>query len=521
MNEFLIRFASAEDALSQMQQVESAIRSNGEELVKIRNDFRAAYDGKTRILQNLHGQINKISNLGDVMKNFESSLESILGMYNAVEQKLAQMEDRAKAVSRGTGYSSHAEHATDTDETMDRIYEAGKKDERRGLIAGATMIGAATLGSAMFDADGTGGNNDPAHAQGVDKQIPEEGAEEHTGNSEKGEMPVATDLEELEPGLEQMSLITDMNLPKDASWEDFLRMLPEEVVDDLPRIALEYLRELYDLLKVFPMPFGPVFFPGLMNIINCGIWTTLYTLITWYYFQQGASENKVTESADSRSESEDLESETGDLGIESEDSQIEFADPEKTASNKTGEDVSSSPKEEKTDAASASARDGSNTESPKTSAQNAEDKAAGRGSSGSGVHSGVSGGGSPYTGEPVSDVPVTDDLTKDYLSGLVKDSETSIDKASDWALGTMNDWGQKAAGQLAGGSTGEAVSADISSTENRSGSGVIGRTARSVVCAALINAGIEMVIQGAGAVSSIFGGDEKNLFPDMETNNLP
>lgn len=83
MNEFMIKFASAESALSQMQQLESAIRSEGEEIAKIRSGFNAQFGGRARILQNLRGQMDRMSDLGDSMKTFESSLESILGIYNA------------------------------------------------------------------------------------------------------------------------------------------------------------------------------------------------------------------------------------------------------------------------------------------------------------------------------------------------------------------------------------------------------------------------------------------------------
>ena len=48
------------------------------------------------------------------------------------------------------------------------------------------------------------------------------------------------------------------------------------------------------------------------------------------------------------------------------------------------------------------------------------------------------------------------------------------------------------------------------------GAGVVGRTARSVVCAAVINAGIEVVMHGAGAVSSILGDGQKELFGDID-----
>ena len=157
MNEFMIKFASAESALSQMQQLESAIRSEGEEIAKIRSGFNAQFGGRARILQNLRGQMDRMSDLGDSMKTFESSLESILGIYNAVEQNLlGQLEDQIISGTGSTETAPVAEDAGSADETVDRIHHAGKEDERRGLIPGATIIGGATLGSAAYKDQGTG-----------------------------------------------------------------------------------------------------------------------------------------------------------------------------------------------------------------------------------------------------------------------------------------------------------------------------------------------------------------------------
>jgi hypothetical protein len=95
--------------------------------------------------------MDRMSDLGDSMKTFESSLESILGIYNAVEQNLlGQLEDQIISGTGSTETAPVAEDAGSADETVDRIHHAGKEDERRGLIPGATIIGGATLGSAAY-----------------------------------------------------------------------------------------------------------------------------------------------------------------------------------------------------------------------------------------------------------------------------------------------------------------------------------------------------------------------------------
>ena len=51
------------------------------------------------------------------------------------------------------------------------------------------------------------------------------------------------------------------------------------------------------------------------------------------------------------------------------------------------------------------------------------------------------------------------------------------------------------------------------------GGSPIGRTARSIVCAAVINAGIDMAMQGAGAVGSVLGGKD-DLFKELGDSEL-
>lgn len=454
MNEFMIRFASAENALSRMQQAESEIRSNGEDISKIRNGFHAEFGGKTRILRNLRCQIEKMSDLGDSLKTFESSLESILSLYNAVELNLLkQVQELPGKSMAGTGSSATAEQETGTDETVDRIHRAGKTDIRGGLVAGASMIGAATLGSSVSGVLGA----------------------------------AASDFDEIESLFEQMPRLIFPEYAGETLWEDFLSFLPLEAVGELPEPALEYLHELFDILRVFPLPFGAVFFPGPADLINCGIWTTFYTLITWYFYQQGFFQKEETEplgseagTSDAGEEPGDSETGTSDAGEESGDSEIEVGtgdledEPGKSGSGSSGH------------------------------------------GGGSGSHSGGSGGGSSYAGEPAVDIPEAESSAKEYVSGLVGETGKAVDGASDWSIGAMKNWGEKAAEQAARNGAGDLTAAAASG----SGTGAIGRTARSVLCAAVINAGIELVMHGAGAAGSILRGGKEDLFTEADLDEL-
>ena len=566
MNEFMIRFAGAESALSKMQQLESAIRSDGEEISKIRNGFRSEYGAKTRILQDLGRQIDKMADLGDSMKTFETSLESILGLYTAVEQDLlGRLEEQIKSAATVTYPSYPAEETAPIDIVADRIHQAGKADEKGGLIPGATIIGASTLGTSVSDESGTG----------------------------LGQKPAASNLLDIGSRLEQMPTLVYKELPEDATWEEYLELLDPDVVAALPESALDYLHELYDVLKEFPMPFGALYFPGVENICDAGIWTPFYTLISWYYYHRdlfpgkeggfgdfgsetGESGNEPgnseSGSGDSGSETGDVESGTGDSEKQAVDTENGSGDPEKqsaapgndetsgtgtenagksagesnqnkeSGSGTSGDTSGSSQKTERGIIGSGPDLDSSQKVSGEagvkgigkagtvSSAQSTADQAAGKstGGSGSGGGSGShgsgsgsgSGGGSSYPGEPAVDVPATDDAAKDYLSGLTGESGTGADGASDWAHGAMDDWGQKAGEALAGSGGADASAGTAAATAGGGGAGVFGRTARSVVYAAVINAGLEMVMHGAGAIGSILGDGKEDPFPDMNSGEL-
>ncbi len=294
MNEFMIRFASAENALEHMQQVESAIRSQSEEISKIRREFRADFRGKARILQNLYNQMNRMSGLGDSAKVFEDSLESILGIYNAVEQELlGQVEDTGRSGAAPSAVSSDGENASEKDREQDYIHNAGKRDEKRSLIPGASIIGAGTIGQYLL-----GDNQDPAgdpagtqRAGGGEGQNADQAAD-GAGTSQAA--PAVTDLDDLTAVLFPIPVDPDRIFKKEDPWEDFLHFLPAWLVEMLPDFALEYLHELFDLFRNLTELFGDVRFLDAEDILICGIWGTFYTLLIWYFYQKAFPQDDDT-----------------------------------------------------------------------------------------------------------------------------------------------------------------------------------------------------------------------------------
>ena len=286
MNEFMIRFASAENALEHMQQVESAIRSQSEEISKIRREFRADFRGKARILQNLYNQMNRMSGIGDSAKVFEDSLESILGIYNAVEQELlGQVEDTGRSGAAPSAVSSGGENASEKDREQDYIHNAGKRDEKRSLIPGASIIGAGTIGQYLLgdDQDPAGDPAGTQRAGGGEGQNADQAAD-GAGTSQAA--PAVTDLDDLTAVLFPIPVDPDRIFKKEDPWEDFLHFLPAWLVEMLPDFALEYLHELFDLFRNLTELFGDVRFLDAEDILICGIWGTFYTLLIWYFYQK-------------------------------------------------------------------------------------------------------------------------------------------------------------------------------------------------------------------------------------------
>ena len=286
MNEFMIRFASAENALEHMQQVESAIRSQSEEISKIRREFRADFRGKARILQNLYNQMNRMSGLGDSAKVFEDSLESILGIYNAVEQELlGQVEDTGRSGAAPSAVSSGGENASEKDREQDYIHNAGKRDEKRSLIPGASIIGAGTIGQYLLG-DNQDPEGDPAGTQGAGGGEGQNADQAADGAGTSQAAPAVTDLDDLTAVLFPIPVDPDRIFKKEDPWEDFLHFLPAWLVEMLPDFALEYLHELFDLFRNLTELFGDVRFLDAEDILICGIWGTFYTLLIWYFYQK-------------------------------------------------------------------------------------------------------------------------------------------------------------------------------------------------------------------------------------------
>lgn len=509
MNEFLIKFANAENALNQMRQVESAIRSESEEISEIRRGLRSEFGGKDRILHNLQTVTNRMSELGDSAKNFGNGLESILNIYNAVEQSLlGGLEESGK---RGSAYAGRApapgldpSRTGDKDTGPDQGRKTEDKDGKKDLIAGAGAIGAATLGAQA------GGEETPGAPAG---DIADGGAGAVAGTGDPGEaegMPAAGDIEDVRPALEQLPEGVTPESFKNFTWEEFLESLPVEIREALPEAALEYIHQLFDLFSSLATAFGNVRFLDPQDMAVCGIWATFYTLLNMYLFQnifpgmETAGEGITT---------------MGDeiVPTDTEPGEEDPTDPTDPAGKSgTGKDGESGTMPSDKDDSSGGSHGGGSSGGGGSHG----------GGSGGGSHGGGSGGGGGFSGDDYS-LPgettadpssVDQDATGEYLSGLFGDETPSSVGTYDEPVSALSTWGQKAAESLAESGAGQAASA---AAENAAaaGSGVIGRTARSVVCAALINAGIDAALHGAGAVGAVLG-DKDDLFKGVRDSDL-
>lgn len=651
MNEFMIRFDSAEDALDHMREVESAIRSEGEEISKIRKGFRSEFGGKARILQNLRTQIEKMSGLGDTARTFGTSLDSILSLYSNVERDiLGNVEEIERTALRFTGPSSGDEvlPGEEQDATVDRIHEAGREDEKRGFAEGATLIALLTLGPRESDPGKTGPEayRQPMPADEeteAEPPAPEDGTAETLPPAELG-----PGLENIEPAVPLIPAGPEEEAAVPASWEDFLTRLPEGLLEMLPETALEYLHELFEFLKNFPMPFGDVRYLRPEDLVDCGIWATFFTLITWYFYQKNHFPGEEPETADQETEMPDQEENPEDEENEKEELITEDQDQEETAedsSNSIGEETEpaegensgeeepgaedagdpesgsmdeagtddgtggTKPSEESTsemnpvdqtqggwgknpernpEAASGQETDqpaaedwGRNPEkaaqqaqkeaqaenvsalseeppakadqalekgtpaadtkaaAAKAAADQARASAAGKNAKTSGGHSGGGsgsgshrGGGSGGGSSLPSDTSIgsgssgTTDSTlspgtdaDEYLTSLTGDRNSGFGGLTDWARETMSDWGRKTAEQMAesAAAAGQAAGAAVTPAGLRT---PIGRAARSVVSAAAIDAGIQMAMHGAGALSAVFGGGKGDPFAEIDDEDL-
>lgn len=649
MNEFMIRFDSAEDALDHMREVESAIRSEGEEISKIRKGFRSEFGGKARILQNLRAQIEKMSGLGDTARTFGASLDSILSLYSNVERDvLGNVEKMERTALRFTGSSSGDEvlPGEDQETTVDRIHEAGREDEKKGFAEGATLIALLTLGPRDSGPTETGTEDYRQPMPADEETEAEPAAPENEAAETLPPAELGPGLENIEPAVVLPYVGPEEEAAVPASWEDFLTHLPEGLLERLPETALEYLHELFEFLKNFPMPFGVVRYLLPRDLVDCGIWATFFTLIIWYFYQKNHFSGEKPETIDPETETSDQEENPEDKENEEEELITEEQDQEETAEDsnnfieeetpdekETGtEDVSDSESgsmDEAGEKPEAGSNDGTGkTDSPEestsemnpadqtqggwgknpgrnpegtsgqeTSRPAAEDwgknpekttqqaqkeppadnvsalseetpakadqalanetpaadakfgaakKAADQaktlaaekspktsgshsgGGSGSGGRSGGSGGSSSLPsdtsiGSGSSDTtdstlsPGTD--TDEYLTSLTGDRSSGSGGLTDWARETMSDWGRKTAEQMAesAAAAGNAAGAAVTPSGLRN---PIGKAARSVVCAAAIDAGMEMAMHGAGALSAVFGGGKGDPFGEIDDEDL-
>ena len=217
---------------------------------------------------------------------FEDSLESILGIYNAVEQELlGQVEDTGRSGAAPSAVSSGGENASEKDREQDYIHNAGKRDEKRSLIPGASIIGAGTIGQYLLgdDQDPAGDPAGTQRAGGGEGQNADQAAD-GAGTSQAA--PAVTDLDDLTAVLFPIPVDPDRIFKKEDPWEDFLHFLPAWLVEMLPDFALEYLHELFDLFRNLTELFGDVRFLDAEDILICGIWGTFYTLLIWYFYQK-------------------------------------------------------------------------------------------------------------------------------------------------------------------------------------------------------------------------------------------
>lgn len=297
MNEFLIRFANAEKALRQMQQVESAIRSNGEEISKIRNGFRSEFGGKARILENLRKQIERMANLGDTAESFETALDSVMKLYNTAEQNLLEGTGTAAGKEEAPAHFSADDMPKyGTDEHRTRIDREDRKNRGEKDKNPSGQIAEGILGPLIFSRLNDEMQDNPqVDADARTETTP--AAADIQVEEENVYPAVATDLEEVEPAIPLGPVGPGETEKEYATLEEFLEQFPGDVLEEITELALEYLREYYEILMTITGPFGDVRFLNLQDLISCEVWVGLYALISWYLEHRDALyENEETAS---------------------------------------------------------------------------------------------------------------------------------------------------------------------------------------------------------------------------------
>lgn len=324
MSDFLIRFSSAEDALDQIHQVEMELRSEEDETSRIRSGFHSEFGGRERILRNLKNLIDRFNDLGEGTFSFQENLEMILRLYRDAEEGIlgnltsSSPKSNPASLERADSVSGQEEYKGSS--IIDRIDASGKNDEKNGLLPGVGMVVAGVLGAgAQASLAGTG---QVAGSVAGGDDMPEAIADADTDGTQPIEARTA-DLEELAPYVtfpseETISGEGEENLPF-ASIEEFLASLPEDIRELLPDACLEYLRELFDAISHFEMPFGDVWFPGIETMIASGIWASFFTFLMWYFYRSNENQEGVETGSTENKDTGDEGTEEGDA----EEEQIE------------------------------------------------------------------------------------------------------------------------------------------------------------------------------------------------------
>lgn len=349
MSDFLIRFSGAEDAADQIHQVEMELRSEEDETSRIRSGFRSEFGGRERILRNLKKLMDRFNDLGEGAASFQENLEMILRLYRDAEEgilgNLTSSSPKSNPASseRTDAVSSQDEYEGSS--IIDRIDASGKNDEKNGLLPGVGMVAAGVLGAgAQASAEGAG--QAAGSAAGGDDMSEAAADADGTQPTEA----CSADLEELTPAVsfpseEVISGEGDVKLPA-ASFEEFLALLPEEIRSLLPDACLEYLRELFDAISHFEMPFGDVWFPGIETMIASGIWASFFTFLMWYFYRNnenqegtetGGTENEDTEEGTAEEEQIEEESTDEDADAAAESADEESASDDATRASDAGE----------------------------------------------------------------------------------------------------------------------------------------------------------------------------------------
>ncbi len=517
MNGFLVRFSNTESALDHMQQVESEIHSEEEEVSRIRRGFRHEFGGKERILQNLKAQIDKMAALGDHVQTLQTTLSSIMELYAAVEEKLVGSIEIPDTQSQAPSARPDGAEAREDGESrkpasvFDTIHEALKMDESKGVIVGGSLVGAAVLGSAAKGAVLEGDPSARLQAEGFISGTEGENLPGQMETGQEGTAAVCADMDSLTSAVPEFSGDFLKKLSEVSSWDEFLALFPTDTVDQLPEAAKNYLQQLFERFNTGHFPVGDVVFPEMPELLTCGVWGTFFTAVMWYFYLNGNEEAAGALPNEQQQEAE-LPSETG-KEVELPDGRIRTAGKGqiKPLSGENPKDGASAAGDSKSGGSKSSGGGGGGHKGS---------GGGGGGSTGSSMpeyHSSIQGDPSSgasgtqtgaaeavNTATPEYTAEVNTDATGDYLRTLLGDGNSVTDGLKSWTKSNMTSWGTRAAQKLQNGSS------------SFSGTSPAGKVAGSLVRAAVVNAGIEIAAHGAGAVSAAAGGGSKDIFEEIE-----